>query len=303
MRPEFASFRVDELMRQIELEFAPLAAGKGLDLTFMPCAAVVRSDRRLLRRLIQNLVSNAIKYTPSGRVLVGCRRRGDHLRIEVYDTGVGIPAVASSATSSSNSTGSIRARASRAGLGLGLSIVERIARVLGSRGRGALERRPRLALLRSTVPLSSAAPVDAAGARRAAPRPRPARRHHRALHRQRARGARRHGDAAARLGLRGDQGARSRPARWRRSPKRAAAPNGLLVDYHLDHGNGIEAIVALRRVCGDGAGDPDHRRPLAGGARSRRAPHGIQVLHKPVKPAALRALLAQWRVLRVAAAE
>ena len=91
MRPEFANFRIDEMLRQIELEFSPLAAAKGLELTFMPCALVVRSDRRLLRRLIQNLVSNAIKYTPEGRVLVGCRRRGKDLRIDVYDTGVGIP--------------------------------------------------------------------------------------------------------------------------------------------------------------------------------------------------------------------
>ena len=53
LRPEFASFRIDELMRQIELEFAPLAAAKGLDLTFVPCSLVVRSDRRLLRRLIR----------------------------------------------------------------------------------------------------------------------------------------------------------------------------------------------------------------------------------------------------------
>ena len=118
-------------MRQIELEFAPLAAAKGLELTFVPCSLVVRSDRRLLRRLVQNLVSNAIKYTPSGRVLVGCRRRGDQLAhrclrhrrrhsgdrkqrdifVEFHRLDQG-------------------AKIAR-GLGLGLSIVERVARVLG----------------------------------------------------------------------------------------------------------------------------------------------------------------------------
>ena len=59
MKPEFADFRIDELMHQIEFEFAPLAREKGLDLTFMPCSLMVRSDRRLLRRLLQNLISNA----------------------------------------------------------------------------------------------------------------------------------------------------------------------------------------------------------------------------------------------------
>jgi CheY-like chemotaxis protein len=82
----------------------------------------------------------------------------------------------------------------------------------------------------------------------------------------------------------------------------SVVPNGLLVDYHLDQGNGIEAIVALRRRFGDlpailitADRSPDVREL----ARSE----GVQVLHKPLKPAALRALLAQWRILRVAAAE
>ena len=132
LRPEFASFRIDELMRQIELEFAPLAATKGLDLTFVPCSLVVRSDRRLLRRLLQNLVSNAIKYTPAGRVLVGCRRQNDVVRIDVYDTGVGIPQSKWRDIFVEFHRLDQGARIAR-GLGLGLSIVERVARVLGSR--------------------------------------------------------------------------------------------------------------------------------------------------------------------------
>ena len=79
-------------------------------------------------------------------------------------------------------------------------------------------------------------------------------------------------------------------------------PNGLLVDYHLDRGNGIEAIVALRRTCGELPAIliTADRSPAV---REEARGHNIVVLHKPVKPAALRALLAQWRVLRVAAAE
>jgi CheY-like chemotaxis protein len=79
-------------------------------------------------------------------------------------------------------------------------------------------------------------------------------------------------------------------------------PNGLLVDYHLDHGNGIEAIVALRARYGDLPAIliTADRSPAV---RERARAEGIQLLNKPLKPAALRALLAQWRVMRVAAAE
>jgi signal transduction histidine kinase/CheY-like chemotaxis protein len=299
LRPEFASFRVDELMRQIELEFAPLAATKGLDLTFVPCSLVVRSDRRLLRRLLQNLVSNAIKYTPTGRVLIGCRRRDNDVRIDVYDTGVGIPQSKWRDIFVEFHRLDQGARIAR-GLGLGLSIVERVARVLGSRielesesGHGS-----HFAI---TVPRSSDAPMEL-----------PARESARVDSSQLA------GITALCIDnepsvldgmetlLRGWGcdviKAASLALALTAISESSAVPSGLLVDYHLDHGNGIEAIIALRRRFGDlpailitADRSPDVREL----ARSE----GVQILHKPLKPAALRALLAQWRVLRVAAAE
>ena len=103
MKPEIVSFRIDELFRQLEVEFAPLAKEKGLALKFVPCSLAVQSDRRLLRRLLQNLVSNAIKYTPRGRVLVGCRRRHGRLRIDVYGSKASILALAWASSASSAS--------------------------------------------------------------------------------------------------------------------------------------------------------------------------------------------------------
>src|SRR5437879_4489017 len=132
MRPEISSFRVDEMMRQLEVEFAPLARERGLALTFVPSTRAVRSDRRLLRRLLQNLVSNAIKYTPEGRVLVGCRLGDRRLRIDVHDTGLGIPQSKQRAVFREFQRLDQGAKVAR-GLGLGLSIVERIARVLDHR--------------------------------------------------------------------------------------------------------------------------------------------------------------------------
>src|SRR5258708_30609992 len=129
MKPEIVGFRIDDLLHQLEVEFAPLAHEKGLELRFVPCSLAVQSDRRLLRRLLQNLVSHALKYTLKGRVLVGCRRRDGRLRIDVHDTGLGIPASKKQAIFQEFHRLDRGAKVAR-GLGLGLSIVERIARVL-----------------------------------------------------------------------------------------------------------------------------------------------------------------------------
>jgi Na+/proline symporter/signal transduction histidine kinase len=297
LRPEMANFRIDELLRQIGLEFAPLAAAKGLKLTFVPCALVVRSDRRLLRRLIQNLVSNAVKYTPEGRVLVGCRRRGNDLRIDVYDTGVGIPQSKWRDIFVEFNRLDQGAKIAR-GLGLGLSIVERVARVLDCKIE--LESQTdRGSHFSVTVPMSNEAPIEL-----------PARESARIDSVQLA------GitvlcvdnEPAVLDGM--ETLLRGWGCEVLTAPDLAFAlaaisgsllmPNGLLVDYHLDHGNGIEAIAALRRSYGDLPAIliTADRSPTV---RERAREENIQVLHKPIKPAALRALLAKWRVLRVAA--
>src|SRR5256714_1093273 len=129
MATSISSFKMADLMRSLEIEFAPIARAKNLALVFVPCSLPVESDRLLLRRLLQNLISNAIKYTPRGRVLVGCRRHGATLKICVYDTGVGIPALKRGEIFKEFHRLEQGARIAR-GLGLGLSIVERLARVL-----------------------------------------------------------------------------------------------------------------------------------------------------------------------------
>src|SRR6195952_2306721 len=129
MATSITSFKMSDLMRSLEIEFAPIARAKALKLTFVPCSLPVESDRVLLRPLLQNLISNAIKYTPRGRVLVGCRRHGQSLQIGIYDTGVGVPLLKRGEIFKEFHRLEQGARIAR-GLGLGLSIVERLARVL-----------------------------------------------------------------------------------------------------------------------------------------------------------------------------
>ena len=93
VRPEIVDFPIDELLDDCKTEFAYHATAKRPRLARgRRAACVVRSDPRLLEQMIRNLLSNAVKYTEHGKILLGCRRRGDKLRIEVWDTGIGIPA-------------------------------------------------------------------------------------------------------------------------------------------------------------------------------------------------------------------
>ena len=247
-----------------------MAAEKKLELTIVPSSLTVNTDRNLLRRLIQNLVSNAIKYTRTGRILVGVRRRGELAEIQVFDTGIGIAADKLNTVFREFTRLDEGAREAQ-GLGLGLSIVDRIARVLRLEIQHRFRQGQGHALLGDPAGhrrrRSRRSAVEAP--RRMRPRRR-ARRHGRALHRQRPAHPRRHAAAARRLGL---HASAPRPGSSvdRRTPRAARRPDIVLADYHLDGETGLDAIRKLRAVFGDGiAGRAGHRRPLQRGARRRR---------------------------------
>jgi two-component system, chemotaxis family, CheB/CheR fusion protein len=131
IKAETGEFGLDGVFQAILGEFQALAAAKGLALKAVRTSAAVRSDRRLLERVLQNLVSNAVKYTDAGRVLLGCRRRGERLRIEVWDTGIGIAQDRTEAIFEEFYQVANPARERRFGLGLGLSIARAAAELLG----------------------------------------------------------------------------------------------------------------------------------------------------------------------------
>ncbi|UTD26635.1 hybrid sensor histidine kinase/response regulator [Bradyrhizobium sp. WD16] len=299
MAPSISSFRIGDLLRSLEIEFAPVARAKELELTFVSCSLPVTSDRVLLRRLLQNLISNAIKYTPHGRVLVGCRRRGGRLQIDILDTGVGIPVEKRGEIFKEFHRLDQGARIAR-GLGLGLSIVERIARVLGhsisidaNRGGGS---RFSLTLpvadaVTYTATVTSATPLARApmsGTRIVCIENDPA-----ILD----------GMKTLLTGWNAEVVAALDPAAAIEAIAAKEGPiTGLLVDYHLDRGTGIAAIREIRRRFGSGIPAILITADRSPAVRAAAAEDKIIVLNKPVKPAALRALLGQWRTQQMVAA-
>ncbi|MEI4469981.1 PAS-domain containing protein [Frigidibacter sp. MR17.24] len=127
---EVVPVRLGPMLAQLRDEFTPLAAKKGIALDVLPCSAIVASDATYLRRILQNLIGNAVRYTTAGRVLVGPRRTAGGVRIEVHDTGPGIPEHEQEAIFREFHRLNARASASE-GMGLGLAIVERACALLG----------------------------------------------------------------------------------------------------------------------------------------------------------------------------
>jgi signal transduction histidine kinase len=160
VRPHPEIVGADVLLHQIEAEFAPLALAKGLRFKFFfPVNELMLfTDAKLLHSLLRNIIDNAIKYTATGGVLVGFRRRGGHALIQVWDTGIGIaPNLLEAVFDEYVQIGNPQ-RDRAQGLGLGLAIVKRLSGILGCRIRchSRLNTGSRFEI---SVPLAVAAPV------------------------------------------------------------------------------------------------------------------------------------------------
>ena len=131
VRREMIDFPINMVLETLRTQFTFHAAAHRLGWRVVPSSASVRSDPRLLEQMVRNLLSNAVKYTDEGKILLGCRRRGSTLRIEVWDTGLGIPEDQLQAIFEEFHQLDNPARERSKGLGLGLAIVERLADLLG----------------------------------------------------------------------------------------------------------------------------------------------------------------------------
>ncbi|MCV9962632.1 hybrid sensor histidine kinase/response regulator [Pararhizobium sp. BT-229] len=300
MKPRLQSVPLNDLLRRIETDFAPVARAANLELTVMATSLTVRTDPNLLRRLVQNLVSNAIKYTPKGKVLVGVRREGGNAVIQVLDSGIGIPP-SKFRTVFKEFARLDEGAKTASGLGLGLSIVDRISRVLNH--TVDLQSKPgKGTRFRVTMPIDRSAGLvkttSAATVGTAEP-----------LHGLRVLCIDNEAQIieGMKLLLEGWGCTVSTAlslAAWQADPANLARhPDAIIADYHLDNATGIDAIRAIR----------DHftiaipallvtadRSPEVRAAAER---DGVALQNKPVRPASMRAWLTQLSVSMKAAAE
>ncbi len=288
LHTEISDFDAGALLRELAAQYAPVAAGRGLDLRVHAAALPARSDRRLLRRVLQNFIANALRYTRSGCIVLGIRLRGENLELQVWDTGPGIPEHHMRQIFDEFHRFQHPFDWGEQGLGLGLSICQRISSLLGHAldarsavGRGSMFSItvPRAAVATDTrhEPIAALRAPDSLEGMRV-------------------------------LCVDNDQeildGMRALLGRWQVQVitavtvdeallKLGQAPTVMLVDYHLhDRLDGLETLDALQAACATpivGALlTADGRDELKQRARER----GYRVLTKPVKPASLRAFLA-----------
>ena len=162
VKPHFQAVPVQEVFRRIARAYRPEAYRKNLSMRFVSTSHWVRSDPDLLERIVGNFVSNAIRYTDKGEVLIGCRRQGNRVAIEVWDTGSGIPESELPAVFEEFHQLRNKERDRSKGLGLGLAIVKRLAACLGHtvESESKVGRGSRFAILAQSAKRSSLELVD-----------------------------------------------------------------------------------------------------------------------------------------------
>lgn len=291
--------RLQELYARLRLSFEPAARDKGLTLALRGAELGVQADPLALERMLRNLVSNAVRYTEAGGVLVTARLRGDRVRLQVWDSGIGVPPAALPRLFDEfyqAHPGRPALAGERKGMGLGLSIVARLAALSGTRVQ-VRSREGRGSVFGLELPLAGA-PVPAL-----AGRPAPAAPAHHTLQGRRVVVV--DDDAAVREGLvkllhtwgacATAFGDRDTLAAWLASPA-AVAPDLAIVDHCLiEPGDGLEALARLRAnwpgrtipgvlVTGSLLDSPEMHAALA-------AVPALHVLRKPVPPGRLRALI------------
>ncbi len=287
-KPSFSDFRIADVLGPLREEFSLLARQHGLEFRAVSSSASVHSDPALLRRILQNLLANAVRYTGEGRVLIGCRRRGAMLSIEVWDSGPGIPEDRFPELFMEFFRLGHDDRGRGQGLGLGLAIVERLAGMMdhpvGVRSTPGKGSSFTIQVPLAAAPAAAVVPISQA-------------------HTRRFRGAlvlfieNEAAIAAAMVDL---------LAGWSCEVIAAATPEEglerlagrrpdvILSDYHLDHGMiGLDAIAVLRAALSPAPPAALITADRDAGLRADAAAVGCRILHKPVRPGALRALLAQ----------
>jgi Na+/proline symporter/signal transduction histidine kinase len=294
MRPDISTFPIAELLDDLRRQYAPLAQSRRLRLQVVGCREAVRSDRVLLRRILQNYLSNGLRYCERGGVLIGCRRRGSELEIRVYDTGPGIASHQREHLYLEFTRLEQGSPWGEKGLGLGLSICDRLARLLNHEltlssqpGHGSVfgVRVPRVAQARRAEKLRPPYPApDPSGLRE-----------FKVLVVD--------NDLSildAMQALLEQWGVRVFKAQGSSEALRLVGCeliDAVLADFHLGDGSdGLELVQRINDVRGPGIAaaliTADHGAELMRAARRV----GVPLLHKPLRPAALRALLSAFRL-------
>lgn len=287
MAPKIQPFCINDVLQHLAAEFRVLAQDKNLELRCVPSRAWVRSDPQLLRRVLQNFLANAVRYTAQGRVLLGCRRDGNSLRIEVWDTGPGIAEKDQKLIFEEFR----RLGTGGQGLGLGLSIAERIAHLLGHK----ITLRSRIAhgtVFALNVPhiaaqLTLPEPAPVAGPQAPHSRVLVVDNDPDVLRAMQSLLSGWHCDVFA-----------ARTADEAEILVETSAPDLMLLDYHLDANlTGLELRQRLTARIGERPTvviTADHSEAV----RHAVAASGCQLLHKPLKPLALKSVMSRLLIKR-----